>query len=266
MEKLGVVGGLGPAATARLMERVVFFTDVACDQDHLDVTVLNRPWIPDRTSYLTRKRGAVSFVEPMREAALELEACGCAVLCTPCNTAHARLDDIAAPLETARFVHMPRETARFVADLGVERVAVLGTDGTRIAGVYDEAFAAVGMSAVYPDEERQREVMATIYDEVKAGRCDGPGHVEALCAAMAKDGCDGIVLGCTELSAVGCAPVVAGAAEGAALSAWSAEGGPVREGLRQERFAWRQPKEWVARRTSCASSTRCRASSPLGCS
>ncbi len=234
MEKLGVIGGLGPAATARLMERVVFFTDVACDQDHLDVTVLNRPWIPDRTSYLMRKRGAVSFVDPMRDAALELEACGCTVLCTPCNTAHARLDDIAAPLETARFVHMPRETARFVAELGAKRVAVLGTDGTRAAGVYDEAFAAVGMSAVYPDEERQREVMSTIYDEVKAGRCDGPGHVEALCAAMAWDGCDGIVLGCTELSAVGCAPIVAGAAVVDALDvlAWRCVrecGAPARE-------------------------------------
>ena len=45
--KLGIIGGLGPAATVRLFQRIVELTDVARDQDHLDITILNRPQIPD---------------------------------------------------------------------------------------------------------------------------------------------------------------------------------------------------------------------------
>ena len=61
MEKLGIIGGMGPAATARLFSRVVDFTEAACDQDHLDVTVLNRPSVPDRTAYLLARPGAHPF-------------------------------------------------------------------------------------------------------------------------------------------------------------------------------------------------------------
>ena len=210
MEKLGIIGGLGPAATARLMTRIVDFTDAARDQDHLDITVLNRPWIPDRTAYLLGRPGARSFIEPMQQAALELEEAGCGVLCTPCNTAHSRLDDIAAPLAAARFARMPQETAYFAARLGCARVAVLATDGTRATGVYDRALQAAGLEAVWPDAQTQREVMSIIYDEVKAGRAGGPEHVEAVCSALIAQGCDGIILGCTELSVVNCPRRLAG--------------------------------------------------------
>ena len=147
----------------------------------------------------------------MQQAALELEAAGCGVLCTPCNTAHSRLADIARPLERAHFVHMPQETANFAVRLGCTRVAVLATDGTRATGVYDRALEAAGIEAVWPDVETQREVMSIIYDEVKAGRAGGPEHVEAVCATLAAAGCDGIILGCTELSVVNCPHRVAGA-------------------------------------------------------
>ena len=52
MEKLGIIGGMGPAATARLLSRIVELTAADRDQDHLDVTVLNRPSVPDRTAFL----------------------------------------------------------------------------------------------------------------------------------------------------------------------------------------------------------------------
>lgn len=210
MEKLGIIGGLGPAATARLMTRIVDFTDARRDQDHLDITVLNRPWIPDRTAFLLGHPGAASFIEPMQEAALELEAAGCTVLCTPCNTAHSRLEEIAAVLSRARFVPMPSETALFAASLGCTRCAVLATDGTRATGVYDRALERAGVEPVWPNDATQHEVMSIIYDEVKAGHVDGPEHVEAVCSALIKASCDGIILGCTELSVVDCSPQLAG--------------------------------------------------------
>lgn len=203
MERLGIIGGLGPAATARLFAQIVAYTDAACDQEHLDVTILNRPRIPDRTAYLLGKPGARSFVEPMQEAARELEAAGCSVLATPCNTAHARLDAIASQLVSARFVDMPASAAEFARELGCSRVGVLATDGALATGVYQRALDAAGVESVLPDEAVQAKVMSIIYDDVKAGRAADGRKVDAVCAALADAGCDGIMLGCTELSLLG---------------------------------------------------------------
>ena len=49
---LGVIGGLGPMATARFMEMVIQMTDASCDQEHLEMIIHNCPQIPDRTAYI----------------------------------------------------------------------------------------------------------------------------------------------------------------------------------------------------------------------
>ena len=46
-KKLGIIGGLGPAATATLFARVIDLTEAETDQDHLDITILTRPQTPD---------------------------------------------------------------------------------------------------------------------------------------------------------------------------------------------------------------------------
>lgn len=211
-KKLGVIGGVGPAATALFFQRVVGFTDAACDQDHLDISILNRPQIPDRTDYLLGVAGAPSFVPSMNEAALVLEALGCEVLSTPCNTAHAQLQAIAQGLTTARFVNMLTETAAFAKDLGVAKCAILATDGTLETRVYEHALAAHDVEACWPAGDDQKLVMSIIYNQVKAGKPIDTEGFTRLCEKMIDQGCDGIILGCTELSLVPVAPRIHGAA------------------------------------------------------
>ena len=151
-KKLGVIGGVGPAATALFFSRVVEYTNVARDQDHLSIDIVNRPSIPDRTDFLLGKPGAPSFVPAMNELALQLEAQGCELLATPCNTAHAQLDAIASGLTNAHFVNMLDATAQFVASLGAQRCGVLATSGTIETKVYDHALQEHGIACVAPCE------------------------------------------------------------------------------------------------------------------
>lgn len=200
MEKLGVLGGLGPAATARLLARVVHYTQADCDQQHLNAVVFNQPSIPDRTAYLLGHLGAQSFVEPMRDLACRLESLGCTVLATPCNTAHARLNDIAAGLTSAHFVHMPHEAAKFAHALGCMRVGILATDGSLEVGIHQQALAEQGIEAVTPEFEAQKMIMSVIYDEIKAGKPVSIEGVMQVLASLQNAGCDAVILGCTELS------------------------------------------------------------------
>lgn len=207
MEKLGILGGMGPAATARLFARVVDFTDAARDQDHLDITVLNRPSVPDRTAYLLKTPGAQPFAPVLGDMARTLEGMGCTVLGMPCNTAHSKVEEISSGLLHARMVNMPRETARFAARaLGCTHVGVLATDGTLFSGVFQRAFEEAGLQIEYPSDAFQKRVMGIIYDYVKAARPVPEGLLESVFDHLCEHGCDGFVLGCTELSLLG-APV-----------------------------------------------------------
>lgn len=201
LKKLGIIGGLGPAATASLFMRIIDHTDAATDQDHIDITILNRPQIPDRTAYILGKSDE-SYVPAVREAALELEAMGCDVLCMPCVTGHYKSDETFGCLTTAHVLHMPLEAARYLAREGKAVVGVMATDGTGRAGVLQQALEAEGLVAVFPDEEHQAKVMSIIYDDVKAGRPADMRAFDDVCAHLRERGCDSVLLGCTELSVI----------------------------------------------------------------
>ena len=52
MNRLGIIGGLGPMATAYFMELVTKMTQADTDQEHIDMIIYSRPSIPDRTKYI----------------------------------------------------------------------------------------------------------------------------------------------------------------------------------------------------------------------
>ena len=198
-KKLGIIGGLGPAATATLFARVIDLTEAETDQDHLDITILNRPQTPDRTAFILGKSDE-SYLPPLHEAALELEDLGCEVLATPCVTGHYRSDEWSAGLQTAHLVHMPRETARYLALAGKRCVGIMATDGTGHARVLQNELEAYGLKAVLPDAENQAKVMSIIYDEIKRGEKGSREKFAAIDRWLRGSGCDAAILGCTELS------------------------------------------------------------------
>ena len=52
MKRLGVIGGLGPLATAQFMEMVVRMTDARHDRDHIPMIINSYPATPDRTRFI----------------------------------------------------------------------------------------------------------------------------------------------------------------------------------------------------------------------
>ena len=51
---LGIVGGMGPAATVDLFGKVVAQTKASCDQDHIHILIDNDPSVPDRSACIAR--------------------------------------------------------------------------------------------------------------------------------------------------------------------------------------------------------------------
>ena len=194
---VGIIGGMGPAATCDLMMKIVVLTDASCDQEHLHVIADVNTNIPDRTAAILH--GGADPVPELQKSAKRLAAAGADLLIMPCNTAHYFYDSVAAAVDIP-VLHMPRQTAEILRQAGVKTVGVLATDGTIQSGVYESALAQAGIRAVYPSSERQKQVMRLIYDGVKARKMaltDIP--VRDILAELQGQGAEKVLLACTEL-------------------------------------------------------------------
>lgn len=199
---VGVVGGVGPLATAYFLERVVRLTDAATDQDHVDLVVHQRASTPDRTAFLLgRSDGDPGPV--MAAGARDLVAIGARAVVLPCNTAEPFLDEVraAAGVPVVGIVHATVAAARGQVR-GLRRVGVLATDGTLAVRTYHDELAAAGLETLVPTEAEQRLVTAVIYEQVKAGRPVDVAGLAAVADSLVDAGADAVVLGCTELSVV----------------------------------------------------------------
>lgn len=199
--KLGIVGGVGPAATVDFMGKVVKNTTAAKDQDHIKMVVEQNPQIPDRTANLLRHEADPTVA--LYATCKRLESEGANAIAIPCNTAHAYVERI-QPHLSVPIVNMLTETVRQIVDKYGKgaKVGLLATSGTMESRVYHEA--AVGqLELITPDPEFQAMVMEAIYgaDGVKAGRTQGRcadllrtaiSHLESRNAKIQ-------ILGCTEL-------------------------------------------------------------------
>lgn len=197
-KKLGIIGGLGPAATVYLYDRIVSLTDAALDQEHLDITILNRPQTPDRTAYLLG-RSHEDFAPVVCAAARDLVGLGCEVICIPCMTSHAAVDEIERACSPARLLNFPHVVAADLRARGCRRVGILATTGTVTTGFLQRALADDGLDTRVPAPEGQELVESLIYDDVKAGRPADMSKFERACDDLAAQGCDSVILGCTEL-------------------------------------------------------------------
>jgi aspartate racemase len=198
---IGVLGGMGPLATADLYRKIIEETPAARDQDHLHVMIDADPAIPDRTAALLE--GGPDPRPRMIAAARRLEAAGAGVLLIPCNTAHAFLPDIEAAVGIP-ILHMIRAAAAQVGESapGATRVGVLATAGTVKAGLYERALAAHGLSVIYPDASGQEQVSAGIAG-VKGGSPDAAVDTFAgIAESLARQGADVLIAGCTEIPIV----------------------------------------------------------------
>ena len=225
MKKLGVIGGLGPMATAYFLQLITQMSDAETDQEHMEILLHSNPRIPDRTRFILGQSEEDPLPQ-MVEIGIDLRSQGAEMIAVPCVTAHyfrKRLErEIGIPILDAI-----RETALSLRAAGIRRAGIMGTDGTIESGLFQRALAEEGITSVLPDRSGQQAVMDIIYKEVKAGRpvdvlaesielwsteaikqcvIAGLGFTFLPRAAVAREladaGAQTVILACTELSLV----------------------------------------------------------------
>lgn len=186
---VGILGGMGPAATAAFYAKLVARTPATRDQEHLRVAIWADPTVPDRVAALLD--GTTDPYPLMLAGAKHLQSLGVTIAAMPCHTAHAFLPRLIADTGMP-FVDMVAETARALRQRDTRRVALLGTRGTLASGIYQEQLQ--DFDILVPGERAQQSVDQAIA-AVKRGQPAEAGH--HLSAALPDVPLT--VLACTEL-------------------------------------------------------------------
>ena len=196
---VGIIGGMGPGATALLFQKLIDYTDADVDAEHIHIVIDNNTTIPDRTNAILR--GENTPAVHICESGKKLVAYGAQLILIPCNTSHYFYSYIQNRLSVP-VVNMIEETAKECLANGYQKVGVLATTGTCNTKIYSNELEKYGIEAMYPDEEGQKRVMELIYDQVKAGKPINSAIIEETLTKMKKSGAQAFILGCTELPMV----------------------------------------------------------------
>ena len=196
LKTIGIMGGMGPAATVDLMSRIISMTDASADQEHIPMIVDSNTRIPDRTEAILGR--GESPVPEMLASAKRLEA----AIVIACHAAHYYVPEIKDKIGIP-VIDMPEETAKLLKMNGVNRAAVLATDGTVRSGLYGAALERFGIQTVYPDDRQQKTVMSLVYDYVKKGVTDPADlpreEMTSIIGDLSSQGAEALLLASTEL-------------------------------------------------------------------
>jgi aspartate racemase len=196
---VGVLGGMGPAATVDFMSSVIALTRAEKDQDHVHMIVDNNPQVPDRQRALAGDRTAVE--RELAAMALRLEMAGADFLVMPCNTAHVFIGQAMADVSIP-FLNIIDETVQAL-DQNASCIGILATTGCVNAGVYQAAIAASGRRSLLPEPAGQEELMQLIL-RIKSGESGEPvqNDMVRIARSLVEGGAESIIAGCTEIPIV----------------------------------------------------------------
>jgi aspartate racemase len=205
LKTIGILGGMGPEATAYFFQLIVNNTLSARDQDHIPVIVFNEPQIPDRTEAILR--GGPSPLPFLVRGVENLRRAGAAFAILPCVSAHFFYPALAArsPIPV---VHLIEETVQEVRKLRprIGKVGLIATTGTVRSRLFHDAFEKAGIEVRAPNARVQKRLMDAIYGKkgIKAGVTAGPPRkvIQEVAAALVRSGAQAVVAGCTEVPLV----------------------------------------------------------------
>lgn len=195
MPTLGILGGMGPMATADFILKFVAMTPANRDQEHIPYILVNLPQIPDRTqSILGKGPTPLPMLLKGVEQLLKLEV---GLIAIPCNTAHHWYDEIAA-YSPVPVLDMPKISVERVPHGA--KVMVLATAGTICSGFFQTYLESKGITFELPAPRTQQSLVDQCIESVKAGDSQAAGVIlRALLTEASRRGVTHAILACTEL-------------------------------------------------------------------
>ena len=196
---LGVLGGMGPLASAQFMLRLTLLTPASRDQEHIPTILWSDPRVPDRTK--GKLSGGDDPLPWLLRGINGLRQAACGAIAIPCNTAHGWFE----PMVEAAGVpvlHIVDAAATDLRRLGVGRgtIGLMGTQATLNMRLYQERLSGQGWDCMTPNQDQMDRLVTPAIALVKANRvAEAFAPLAEVVNDLAARGASAVVLGCTEI-------------------------------------------------------------------
>ncbi|MEI8626408.1 amino acid racemase [Pseudoalteromonas sp. B137] len=200
LRTLGVLGGMGPLATASFMNQVIALSPAKNDQEHIPMFIRNIPQIPDRTNFLMGIEDENPFFE-LKKGFNQLTSLGVSCIVIPCNTAHYWYNALTqnADVHTISIVQSVIKRAKAT---GKRKVGILATTATLNMRIYQTAFSKHNIEFIEPNEQQQTFIMQGITAVKSGDLTSGHNLLKQSYELMLAHGADTVLFGCTEIPLV----------------------------------------------------------------
>jgi aspartate racemase len=196
---LGILGGMGPLASAQFMLRLTLLTPAERDQDHIPAVLWSDPRVPDRTA---ARLGRGPDPLPWLLRGIDgLKAAGCGAIAIPCNTAHGWLEPMVRQAGIP-ILHIVDAAATDLRRVGITHgtIGLVGTAGTLAMRLYQDRLGAQGWDIIEPDPAQMARLVTPAIASVKANRvAEAYQPLADVVNSLAARGAKAVVLGCTEI-------------------------------------------------------------------
>lgn len=197
MRPVGILGGMGPEATILLQRKIIDAVPARDDADHIPLMIDMNPQVPSRIAHLIEGTGE-SPAPVLAAMGARLEAMGATALAMPCNTAHHYAGAIKVASRIP-FLDMVALSAAACTGAEAGRIGMLASPAVRRTALFERAFAAHGLEAVWPDDEAG--LLASIRAIKAAGASEAAAAgLRAASARLAEAGARVQLVACTEFS------------------------------------------------------------------
>ncbi|HET7160089.1 MAG TPA: amino acid racemase [Burkholderiales bacterium] len=196
---LGVLGGMGPLATADFFRKLIEETPAQRDEQHVPVVVYSVPQMPSRENAITH--GSESPLPQMLAGMTALSKLEVGCVAIPCNTAHYWYDELQRSSQLP-ILHIADAACDELRKRGgtQSRVGLLCTEATIVARIYHDRLAAHDIECVLNTPAEREELVRFTIDAVKRGSLEDAGRMlERAAALLFERGIESVILGCTEL-------------------------------------------------------------------
>ena len=195
---IGILGGMGPVATADFFNKVIAATSASADEGHVPLLIQSDPRIPSRPAAILAD--GISPLPALLAGRDRLVAAGATALAMPCNTAHFWYADLVrgCPVPFLSIVDAVFDELAVEVPKGV-RVGLISTQATMAAQIFDKRLLAQGYPVLLPSDGDMQTLVTPAIKLVKANQPGQAGPLlETAIHNLIARGAGRIILACTE--------------------------------------------------------------------
>ena len=201
VKKLGILGGMGPAASAEFVNRLIAQTSASCDQEHIPFVLWSDPRVPDRSTSLRNKDDLP--LSWLLDGIRGLKSAGCNCIVIPCNTAHFWFDEMKKHASwNSKIIHIVDSVVDALQDVNVTNstIGIIGTQATIELGLYQYKLNKLGWNCITPTKEEMNTLVQPAINLIKANNNEAAQPlIMTVVNRLIDSGAKAVVLGCTEL-------------------------------------------------------------------